>query len=427
MSLTPPKRVLLGGAALLLGWAWLAPGDRIDTALQMLPVAHAADATATVEVEGIGKDTDTALRQAWSAAVAEVVGTMVDAKTVVVNNKLIQDQILVFSKGYVEKSETLSSKVEGGMTRVRVRATVRRSDVVKKIDDLRAQKLWVDGAAMVTGATSSYDQDLKRAEMLGALLWDYKVAMNGIAVVSQHDAPVLMGDKVKLSYDVSVERDATKSAELFAELKQKLTALATGQCTYLDTYNYAGREAALEKNQLLIEDRSPREQTKGPPTCLDFGRSIVLLCSKTEYRDGKTGLCYSGRKSFQTYALKTELKDASGTVLATQTAEDVIGCSGCYKYGGDFSDGGHYGIAFTGASGCQADLNGIRGAKYCPGTESCQAPTLRVWAPTLLDTTPTRRMTFELSVQDAARVRSAEGTMLRYTYNNIEQQCAVPK
>ena len=58
--------------------------------------------TISVVATGIGKDRDEALKSALRAAVEQAVGVLVDAETLVTNDKLVTDKILTFSDGFVQ-------------------------------------------------------------------------------------------------------------------------------------------------------------------------------------------------------------------------------------------------------------------------------------------------------------------------------------
>jgi hypothetical protein len=52
-----------------------------------------------VVVTGIGKDSDLAKQNAYAAAIERTLGVLVDANTLVENDKLVRDEVLTFSKG----------------------------------------------------------------------------------------------------------------------------------------------------------------------------------------------------------------------------------------------------------------------------------------------------------------------------------------
>ncbi|MEK6238929.1 MAG: SHD1 domain-containing protein, partial [Planctomycetales bacterium] len=56
--------------------------------------------TQTVLAEGVGTANDAALKDAFRNAVRQVVGTVVDAETLINNDKLIDDKVLTYSDGF---------------------------------------------------------------------------------------------------------------------------------------------------------------------------------------------------------------------------------------------------------------------------------------------------------------------------------------
>jgi len=68
----------------------------------------------TVVASGIGKTEDAALKQAFSNAVTQVVGTIVDAETMVQNDKIISEQILTYSNAIVTKYAPVGKPVTAG-------------------------------------------------------------------------------------------------------------------------------------------------------------------------------------------------------------------------------------------------------------------------------------------------------------------------
>ena len=82
--------------------------------------------TQTVVAEGVGLTPDESFKDALRTAVRQVVGTVVDAETLVRNDDLIKDQILTYSDGFVPRHKQLSQKQEGDLWRTTIRATVER-------------------------------------------------------------------------------------------------------------------------------------------------------------------------------------------------------------------------------------------------------------------------------------------------------------
>ena len=77
-----------------------------------------------VVVDGMGTDKESALRDASRNAVEQVVGTMVDSKTLVNNAVVALDTIYTKSQGFVTNQEVLSQDEQDGMVHVRARIDV---------------------------------------------------------------------------------------------------------------------------------------------------------------------------------------------------------------------------------------------------------------------------------------------------------------
>ena len=91
-----------------------------------------------VVAEGVGVDVESARRDAYRAAVRQVVGTLVDSQTIIENDTVITEKVFVFSDGYVDRVEPLKEVLEGGLVRVKVKAFVKAG---KLEEDLRANKI----------------------------------------------------------------------------------------------------------------------------------------------------------------------------------------------------------------------------------------------------------------------------------------------
>ena len=123
-----------------------------------------------VIVEGIGDNIAEAKKDAMRNAVEQVVGALVDAQTRVENDELIE-QILTASGAYSEKSEVLSAKKENGLVTIKLRATVVKLSLTKKLKlGGGGQTLAVDGANLVDLASSKVDAEKSGAMFLANFL-----------------------------------------------------------------------------------------------------------------------------------------------------------------------------------------------------------------------------------------------------------------
>lgn len=84
-----------------------------------------------VVVDGVGATPDEALKDAFRQAVAEVMGSIIDAETEVDNDRLMRDRVLTFTDGFVESFEDIeTARREDGLVRRRIAATVGREGLL---------------------------------------------------------------------------------------------------------------------------------------------------------------------------------------------------------------------------------------------------------------------------------------------------------
>jgi hypothetical protein len=98
----------------------------------------AAPRVRQVEVTGSGTDPEQAKQSAFSNAIEQTVGVLVDAETLVKNDELIRDQILTYSRGYVKQFTVIKEWQEDGLHHARIRADVA---VTKLVDRLKTSKI----------------------------------------------------------------------------------------------------------------------------------------------------------------------------------------------------------------------------------------------------------------------------------------------
>ena len=89
--------------------------------------------TRTVIVEGVGTTAEDAVKHAIRNAVRQVVGEMVDAKTLLKNDEVVKDQVLTHSDVFISKQKKVTEKRDGGLFRVTIQATVQRQNLVTKL------------------------------------------------------------------------------------------------------------------------------------------------------------------------------------------------------------------------------------------------------------------------------------------------------
>lgn len=118
-----------------------------------------------VEVSGSGIDVESAERDAYRAAVRQVVGAYVTTATRTENDELIEDKVISVSSGWVEKAETLKQSSADGLVKVRIRAAVRISEVIESLKSNNITVANIDGQALHAELLTKRDQRKGEAEL----------------------------------------------------------------------------------------------------------------------------------------------------------------------------------------------------------------------------------------------------------------------
>ena len=98
-------------------------GRSLVAAFALLLAAHTGFAQAVV-VDGTGSDRQSAIKDASRNAVEQVVGALVDSKTLVENAQVQLDEIYTKSQGFVKDVQVLSETSQGGLVQVHARIDV---------------------------------------------------------------------------------------------------------------------------------------------------------------------------------------------------------------------------------------------------------------------------------------------------------------
>ena len=92
--------------------------------------------TQEVIVTGVGATADGALKNAFTQAVQNVVGTLVNASTLVKNDQIITDKVLTLSNGYIPKYEEVETHTLNGLVYRKISATVKREQLQQRLQEL---------------------------------------------------------------------------------------------------------------------------------------------------------------------------------------------------------------------------------------------------------------------------------------------------
>ena len=131
-----------------------------------------------IEATGYGNTKEQALKSAFSDAVSQYIGVLVDSKSITKNGKLIEDKILTFSNGYIKDYKVLKSFQRVGLWQVTVNALVKEQDVMDKIIKEKISSKDIKNsnqryAKLVSQIKTKFEaEDILVATMKDILIWD---------------------------------------------------------------------------------------------------------------------------------------------------------------------------------------------------------------------------------------------------------------
>ena len=206
--------------------------------------AQKADQLVDVIAVGVGMTQDEAHKAANKAAVAQVVGTMVDATTLVENDELVENKILTYSPGLIAESKIIGTpkKNANGLVTLKVKATVKKIALREKLAAAKLVSVAIDGESLWAQAVSAQDNLANAAAMIKDVL-----AKHTACVVAE-PVPGRTG-KSPLDYDsktgeifanVRVRIDQSKYTQFANEVVDKIGPMATKKLK-LNSKGRAGR------------------------------------------------------------------------------------------------------------------------------------------------------------------------------------------
>ena len=191
----------------------------------------------SVVSEGIGPDVEAAKLDAYRNAVRQAVGTYVDATTIVANDKLITDEIIVLSGAFISKAEVLTGSItkDGPFTRLRIKAEVETGKILtalhKRNVKTTSETVVIDTDSIIAELSTKEDR-LRSAEKLLEKLFDgYPQKCFRASIVGAPKPTKQEGDNVELLCRVRIETDVKAWSEFSRALREVLRAISISQTT----------------------------------------------------------------------------------------------------------------------------------------------------------------------------------------------------
>ncbi len=200
--------------------------------------AHAAlPAGRELVVTGVGTDPDKAVQNAFSQVIEQTVGVLVDAETVVKNDELIRDEILTYSRGYVEKYEIVKRWQEAGLHHATIRAVVARDKLVEKLRGMKIAVTEISGDL----PSRQFEFDAKNEEQAGKM---FRKAMAGFDMVKLTQVEIVGQPEITregANAKVRVKIKLYPDMEVWQQFSQSVRPILTKAASRRASVTFGGR------------------------------------------------------------------------------------------------------------------------------------------------------------------------------------------
>lgn len=156
---------------------------------------------------------------------------MVDATTLVENDKLIEDEILTYSAGMIASAKTVGEpkKSADGIYAVKVKASVKKGQLEEKLRAASTVNVALDGADLFARITAAKDNLADAEAMIKSVLAKHIDCVIAEPIPGKDGkSPIDLDPKTgELFVNVRVRIDQTKYTQFANEVVEKLSPMAT--------------------------------------------------------------------------------------------------------------------------------------------------------------------------------------------------------
>ena len=274
--------------------------------------AQSPEQLVDVVATGYGTTVREATKAALRSAVEAVVGTMVDATTLVENDKLIEDEILTYSAGMIAGAKTIGEpkKSSDGIYAVKVKASVRKGKLEEKLRAASAVNVALDGADLFAQMTAAKENLADAETMIKAVLAKHISCVVAEPIPGENGkSPIDLDPKTgEVVVNVRVRIDQAKYTQFVDEVIKKIGSMAQKSVklrpnegykpgrmdyTYSRTYDFLIMTSL--KTGSAIAFQFDKNIFNAIQSCLDTGSIAVSAtlynAQGAEIADGNVVLC----------------------------------------------------------------------------------------------------------------------------------------
>lgn len=245
--------------------------------------------TTEVTAEGAGSTETEALKDAFRNAVQQAVGLVVDAETVVKNEDILEDQILTYSDGFIEKHRVLSKQKRDGIVSIEIEAVIKRRSLVQKLESAKVIKRKADGGSLFGEIVSQAEGSQDAKKLLNKALKGFPLNCLTAEIVEQDGKPFsLVGTPSKDKNTVRIIVRVKSDPKAYNAFSKRL-------CNTLDGIKLQSREDTFKAKPATgdYQNRLPDEEYRTgvpnlKPIYLMKAYEVFGACKDEGWGAGKT-------------------------------------------------------------------------------------------------------------------------------------------
>lgn len=216
--------------------------------------ATPADVVETI-VSGVGTDIERAKYNAARNAIESVIGTFISAESIVKNDRLIKDELLSHSAGYINTMDIISTeRSNDGLIHVKAKASVVRSKLRSQVQALRLTDRSVKGEHLFAEVQSKIDLQKRNSSLVDLFMRGYPEAAYNhslYAPVIINTNPSTGNAQVKVQVDVAWQ---SRYVQNFKQLAAQVTSVNRDNLINVCFRTSHGRSECHKIDQALIQD-----------------------------------------------------------------------------------------------------------------------------------------------------------------------------
>ena len=208
--------------------------------------------TREVIAEGVGDTPDNAIKEAFRNAVRQVVGVYVDSEILVKNDKLVVDTILTLSKGFIKTFSEVkgSTKVQGGIHRVTIKAIVETGDVIEKLKASNISIIEVDGKGLFAEVFTRGEVEKASSKILKKILEDFSKTCVSQSVISKPEIVKMGVNGATIRFLLQINHNEKSYDEFKPKLIDTLGKICKSRGEF--TANFKDVTLNIQKQALLL-------------------------------------------------------------------------------------------------------------------------------------------------------------------------------